>query len=139
MTRWRNNVQWRSFPGGTAVATQAAVITRRSRGPLPALRFSVIAVAVVSALVRGDMVMASSAATPLGVSVTVVRSCSVQARPVDAASAAVRLACSSGHVSRVRLGGGGLEQLAAPDNLFHVTPIQESSAAPDVRVVTVNF
>jgi hypothetical protein len=101
------------------------------------VRLALAVAAMAPVVAWGGSAGASSASTTLGVSVRVVRSCAVQARAVDAGSAAVRLACSSGHDSNVLVGDA---QLAPPRGSFRVSET-DAPAAPDaaVRVVTLNF
>jgi hypothetical protein len=105
------------------------------------VRLALVAAASAAVLLWGQTASASGAGATLGVSVTVVKSCSVQARAVDLGAGTVRLTCSSGHVSRVRLGSpSSIGQLAAPGDRVHTTALGESSSTtPDVRIVTVNF
>ena len=102
-----------------------------------AVRLALAVSAMASAAAWGGSAGAASASATLGVSVRVVRSCAVQARAVDAGSATVRLACSSGHDSNVLVGDA---QLAPPRGSFRVSE-PDAPAAPDagVRVVTLNF
>jgi hypothetical protein len=63
-----------------------------------------MAIALACVVASGNGVAAERASATLGVSVTVVRSCSVEARLVDGTLVAVQLACSSGFAD-VLVGG----------------------------------
>jgi hypothetical protein len=63
----------------------------------------VLGVLAVAGVVSGGTLSADSASAQLSVSVTVVRSCAVDARAVQNASPALRLRCTSGANSNVRL------------------------------------
>jgi hypothetical protein len=102
-----------------------------------AVRLLVAGLAVVSILGWRHTAAASSASSPLGVSVKVVKSCAVHSRAVDADTADVRLSCSRGHSSNVLVGS---DQLAPPRGLVRIDDTDDASPdAETVRVVTVNF
>jgi hypothetical protein len=96
----------------------------------------VTAIALTCVVASGNGAAAERASSTLGVSVRVVRSCSVETHPVDGTWAAVQLACSSGHVADVLVGGRRL----AADRSIRIAETEESSSGfGAVRVVTLNF
>lgn len=101
-----------------------------------AVRKAVAGVIVGCALAAGDGASASNASSSLAVSVRVVRSCAVQAQPLDGAFASVRLRCSSGHESSILISDG---QLAAPRAVVHVAETDGRRSGSSVRTVTLNF
>ena len=83
---------------------------------------------------------AAGASDTLAVSVTVVRSCSVEAQALGQGSSSVRLGCSAAQHSNVRVGNGLTDgQLASPSGLFQVDAAPDSSASAGLRTVTLNF
>lgn len=111
-----------------------------TRGRRRPARFAVLAAAAVIAAVCTQDAAASSASSTLGMSVTVVRSCSVAAQGLDGTSAAVKVACSSGHVSSVRVGSELTRDLPTRSGAVHVIETQETAErTPDARLVTLNF
>ena len=97
----------------------------------------VVATAIAGlALVGGYSANASSASADLGVSLRVVRSCAVQARPAEGAAASVSLRCSAGHDSYVLVSDG---QLAAPRSVVRVEEAAGGATDRAVRTVTLNF
>ena len=95
----------------------------------------------MSVLPAAGVANASAAALSdtLAVSVTVVRSCSVEAKALAQGSSSVRLGCAS--AQRSVLVGTGLTdgQLASPRGLFQVDAPPDSSASAGLRTVTLNF
>jgi hypothetical protein len=94
-----------------------------------------MAIALACVVASGNGVAAERASATLGVSVTVVRSCSVEARLVDGTLVAVQLACSSGFAD-VLVGG---RRLAADGSIRIARTEESSSGFGAVRVVTLNF
>jgi hypothetical protein len=84
------------------------------------------AVVVLAGVVGAGAVSAGSSSAQLTVGVTVVRSCAVDARPMEKASPLLRLTCTSGAKSNVRLS----ESVQKPRTI---------SSDDDLQVVTLNF
>jgi hypothetical protein len=85
-------------------------------------------------------VSAAGVSETLAVSVTVVRSCFVEAQALDRRSSSVRLGCSVGQHSRVLVGNGVTGgQLASLGALMRVDAPPDSSASVSTRTVTLNF
>jgi hypothetical protein len=107
-------------------------------------RARTLMVAVVAAtftgFLCGQTASASDATSTLGVSVTVARSCSVSAHGVNATSANVALACSSGHVSRVMVGTVGTRgQLMPSRSAVQLRQVQDTADATSDGRVMLNF
>ena len=101
-----------------------------------AVRNTIAASIVGCALAAGHGAGASTASSSLAVTVRVLRSCAVQARPVDSTSAAVTLKCSAGHDSSVLVSDG---QLAPPRGVVHVAGAGDEAGDATVRTITLNF
>ena len=87
----------------------------------------------------GTAVTASSAHTRMTVSVTVVRSCSVNARPVTESSSAIHLTCPS-HDSNVLLGtASGDAYLADPSGVHYIGTTHLGYSNTNLQIVTLNF
>ena len=86
------------------------------------------ALLMLTALTSVVPLTAGTAQSDLGVSVTVVRSCVVDAQPTIAGAPPLRLTCASGAARDVRV----------TESVSTATQVQ-SSAPQDDRVVTVNF
>jgi hypothetical protein len=85
-------------------------------------------------------VSAAAVSETLAVSVTVVRSCVVEARAIDRRSSSVRLGCSVGQHSQVLVGNGlSSGQLASLGAPLQVDAQLDSSASVGTRTVTLNF
>ena len=93
--------------------------------------------AILTTLLSG----ASSSAT-LGVSVTVVRSCSVGTRPANPSSGTMQLSCTAGAAPSVSVGDStSPTPLSAGTNTLSVPTTSSPYSSPDAdfRVATVNF
>lgn len=84
-----------------------------------------IALVVFAGVVGASAVSAGSNSAQLTVGVTVVRSCAVDARPMEQASPMLRLTCTSGAQSHVRLS----ESTQKPRTV----------SSDDLQVLTLNF
>jgi hypothetical protein len=90
---------------------------------------------VILAVVLGSTpALAASTSAPLAVSVTVVRSCSVDATPASQRSASVTLRCSAGAAPGLAAPRVGSQRLTLQTTQFSRSPENE-----DLQVVTVNF
>lgn len=90
---------------------------------------------VILAVVLGSTpALAASTSAPLAVSVTVVRSCSVDATPASQRSASVTLRCSAGAAPGLAAPRFGSQRLTLQTTQFSRSPENE-----DLQVVTVNF
>ncbi|HET9362763.1 MAG TPA: hypothetical protein VFO58_23600 [Vicinamibacterales bacterium] len=90
---------------------------------------------VILAVVLGSTpVLAASTSAPFAVSVTVLRSCSVDATPTSHHSASVTLRCSAGAAPGLTAPRFGSQRLTLQTTQFNQSPENE-----DLRVVTVNF
>lgn len=76
------------------------------------------------------------AAETMNVTVTVVRSCAVDARPGPGSTASIRMTCSRGAVGRVRVGENLLDPAAG---VWHVDAALEVDRDEQARVITLNF
>jgi len=85
------------------------------------------AVLVLATVVGAGMVSAGSSSAQLTVGVTVVRSCAIDARPTDKMSPPLRLTCTAGAHSNVRLSESVQK------------PAAQSVSSDDLQVVTLNF
>ena len=90
---------------------------------------------VILAVVLGSTpALAASTSAPLAVSVTVVRSCSVDAIPASHGSASVTLRCSAGAAPGLTAPRLGSQRFTLQTTQFDQSPENEG-----LRVVTVNF
>ncbi|HET9361852.1 MAG TPA: hypothetical protein VFO58_19000 [Vicinamibacterales bacterium] len=90
---------------------------------------------VILAVVLGSTpALAASTSAPLAVSVTVVRSCSVDATPASQRFASVTLKCSAGAAPGLTAPRFGSQRLRLQTTHFSRSPENE-----DLQVVTVNF
>ncbi len=102
----------------------------------------VATVVLASLIAASGTASASGANATLGVSVTVVRPCSVEARPNGNNAASVRLSCAAAtRGSQILVGSGQADgRLTAPNGEVQVTKTPASPGADaGVRVVTLNF
>jgi hypothetical protein len=83
------------------------------------------AVVILAGVAGAGAMSAGSSSAQLTVGVTVVRSCAIDARPTEKASPLLRLTCTSGAQSNVRLS----ESVQKPRTI----------SSDDVQVVTLNF
>ncbi len=102
------------------------------------LRIAIVVLAAASLVSIPGVAKASGANATLGVSVTVVRPCAVQASPAGSHSS-VRLSCAAATGgSRVLVGNTQTAGRLAPPT-GEVQVAQPSAAGGGVRVVTLNF
>ena len=125
---------------GTPVAVATNVTSLWVGGTRRGMRCSLRALVAVAALAGAHRVAASETSATLAVGVRVVRSCVIEARPVDASSSAVRLLCSRGHDANVLVGEGDQRRLAPPSGAIQVGTVRrDQRGGNEVHAVTLNF
>jgi len=87
------------------------------------------ALLMLTALTSVVPLTAGTAQSDLGVSVTVVRSCVVDAQPSVAGAPPLRLNCSAGAARDVRV----------TESVSAATPVLSNAPQADLRVLLVNF
>jgi hypothetical protein len=83
--------------------------------------------------------LASTASTPLTVSVTVARSCVVRTTPLEPGFAAVHLTCVPAAAADVKQSDAGEASMETPGTVSLRMPTTAAPTRVDTRVVTVNF
>jgi hypothetical protein len=86
----------------------------------------ILAILAVVGVAGAQAVSAETSSAQLAVGVTVVRSCSVDSRPAEKASPALRLTCTRGANSNLRLS----EPIQSP---------AETISSDSLQIVTLNF
>jgi hypothetical protein len=85
-----------------------------------------LTVLAIAAIASTGLLSAGSSSARLAVSVIVVRSCVIDARPLDKTSPSIRLTCATGAQSNIRV--SGLVQNSA-----------RTARSNDLPVVTIDF
>jgi hypothetical protein len=85
------------------------------------------AVLLFAGVAGSGIVSAGSSSAEMTVGVTVVRSCAIDARPVEKSSSPLRLTCTAGAHSNVRLSEAVQR------------PTAQNVSSNDLQVVTLNF
>jgi hypothetical protein len=85
---------------------------------------------------------AGSANAQLVLSVTVVRSCVVDAQPSSPTASRLKLSCAAGAMRGLQLNQGATtfsSSERAADLLAPTSPMSQTTSQSDLRVLTVNF
>ena len=97
-------------------------------------------IAAVVFLMSAGATTVSGATATLGVSVTVVRSCSIDTKAAGSSSGAVRLLCNPGAARSVTVGDSKVPTpLSTGTNTLADETGPASRSTSDARVITVNF
>ena len=109
------------------------------RGRIRFVRLATCAAVGAAIITSGIAVAASSAHAPMTVSVTVVRSCTVDSRLVTGSSSVIHLTCPSHDTNVLLRTASGDAELLDPSGVHYVTSTHGHQSDASLQVVTLNF